>query len=147
MTASGLFLCGCNPKDYVGYAAFLISNGGNPVYSDKRRDEQGFEVCPQHGERMYGWRSPYIDTPRARALDYSSFGSGKNYKVEAEDVGDLRPHIYEELLDDKARNILARVSAGGNGSAGNGKPLQTDGKWIGAFTYTLGDGDGQITSE
>lgn len=31
--------------------------GGDPVYTDKRFDSGGYEVCPEHGERLYGWKS------------------------------------------------------------------------------------------
>lgn len=50
MTRPGLYLCGCDPLTKI------VRFGG------KRFDKQDFEVCPEHGERMYGWASPDLDS-------------------------------------------------------------------------------------
>lgn len=59
MAASGSFLCGCAPSDKRGYSGNTKKNplGGDPVYTDQRWDEQGHEVCPEHGERFFGLKS------------------------------------------------------------------------------------------
>lgn len=70
----GQFLCGCAPSEKRGYSGETMPSvipGGDPVYTDKRFDAQGFEVCPEHGERMYGWKSSDPNTPH-----YLSNGSG-----------------------------------------------------------------------
>jgi len=53
----GKFLCGCNPGDKQRHTTFIVSNGLQTFQSFKRYDEQGFEVCPEHGHRLYGWAS------------------------------------------------------------------------------------------
>jgi hypothetical protein len=70
----GKFLCGCWPSEKRGYSGETRANpipGGDPVYTDKRYDSDGFEVCPEHGERMYGWKSSDPHQPH-----YVSNGQG-----------------------------------------------------------------------
>jgi hypothetical protein len=55
---TGEFLCGCAPEEKRGYSGNIVKTGLNQeAYTDKRFDSQGFEICPEHGERMYGWKS------------------------------------------------------------------------------------------
>lgn len=57
-----LFLCGCNLEDKKHYSTFSSEDG--KVLSHRRFDKQGYEVCPEHGERKFGWRSPMILGPQ-----------------------------------------------------------------------------------
>jgi len=41
------FLCGCTSE---GKLAF-----GYPTGS--RKDKEGFDTCPEHGDRVYGWKT------------------------------------------------------------------------------------------
>lgn len=62
----GKFLCGCAPSEKRKYSGDTIRSkifGADPIYTDKRHDAQGFEVCPEHGERMYGWKSDDPSSP------------------------------------------------------------------------------------
>lgn len=79
------FLCGCDPKTKGRYSGDTVKSpipGADPSYSDKRFDAQGFEVCPEHGERLYGWKSPLMATPSGRdALDYRKLGRDGDVKI------------------------------------------------------------------
>jgi hypothetical protein len=45
MTGRGYYLCGCGVNEKLNYS------------NEKRRDTQGYPVCPEHGVREYGWRT------------------------------------------------------------------------------------------
>lgn len=131
----GQYLCGCDPETKLRYYSSVDEN---VVHTSRRYDERGNEVCPEHGEPMYGWRSQIIQTPRGRALDYSRHGTKKkNFKLSPEEVGDRRPHIYEALLDEKARAVLARVHSGGNGHDRSGHTRVSGETWESNFTWTI----------
>lgn len=56
----GTFLCGCRPEEKRNYTGDVVPSlipNADPVYVDKRYDNEGYEVCPEHGDRMYGWIS------------------------------------------------------------------------------------------
>lgn len=84
------------------------------VYTDKRYDDEGFEVCPEHATRMYGWQS--VD---ARAGHYTDTGDGRPATFVApktpskplvsrqEDVRDVRD----------PQEVGAAILARGNGHA------------------------------
>lgn len=45
------YLCGCDDRPY--YCVDFDVNGKQRP----RQDHEGFLVCPEHGEREYGWRT------------------------------------------------------------------------------------------
>lgn len=51
--APGHYLCGCSVRDKLNYSLFQNVEGE----SLRRKDNEGFLVCPEHGAREYGWRS------------------------------------------------------------------------------------------
>lgn len=52
------YICGCVPSEKRGYSGDGVQGfNGTLQYTDVRYDEQGYEVCPEHGERLIGWRS------------------------------------------------------------------------------------------
>lgn len=120
------FLCGCQPSEKHRYSGNTIKNpipGGDPVYTDKRLDSEGFEVCPEHGERLYGWKSiddsipHYISNGHGIPPTFVSPGE-QTVEIHPSQEPDLRPHIYERAFDEKALGILTRARAGSNGHLG-----------------------------
>lgn len=112
MTAHpGQFLCGCDPaqklesykkRRYIGGQIEILKLGDVEI----ERNVGGIEVCPEHGEPMYGFLSPQIEKPGlGRAIDYSRVGSGDTIKFtkdpEIKDRRDLR--TTEELLLERQR--------------------------------------------
>jgi hypothetical protein len=78
MIGRGKFLCGCDPSRKKNYR-FATDNG---MLSAKRYDEQGFEICPEHGQRMYGWGSPLVQHKAGQeVLDFSGFGGKRKLKL------------------------------------------------------------------
>jgi hypothetical protein len=70
-----------------------------------KKDEQGFEICPVHGERRYGWRSPTMNVKlhggdeevwlrrsdhHAAAIIMGFTPSNKPVKISVEDTRDNR---------------------------------------------------------
>lgn len=89
-------------------------------------DQEGFIQCAIHRQRRYGWRSP-SHSPRFSGLSDIQFERlivwGEkpkpekfHYVPENDSIPDLRPHIYEGMLDEHALGVIARV-ANGNGGA------------------------------
>lgn len=71
----GHFLCGCDPNDEFvrTYRAEVAPNGGLSF----KRFKNGFEVCPIHGARLYGWASPMVQGPQGNnVIDYSVHRGG-----------------------------------------------------------------------
>lgn len=110
MTSQGNFLCGCKPADKRHYSGDTIPSPvtGEPIYTDKRYDESGFEVCPEHGERMYGYASPAASDQAGFRPDFSNKGSGSFKSWPELDVTDLRDNrdpeeVYAEMKREKAQ--------------------------------------------
>jgi hypothetical protein len=59
----GLFICGCDPasEKIKGYRMEIVP--GTDILSPKAHDYEGYEVCPVHGKRMYGWGTTHKDVP------------------------------------------------------------------------------------
>lgn len=59
MQAPGHYLCGCNIEEKRNYCHHTLptSPGEEPQYTSNRFDVEGFQVCPEHGDRMWGWAS------------------------------------------------------------------------------------------
>lgn len=53
---AGHYLCGCNIKAKRTYHHDIDDNGRSVT---GRKDQFGFSICPEHGEREYGWRTRY----------------------------------------------------------------------------------------
>jgi hypothetical protein len=77
----------------------------------KRRDTQGYEICPEHGERLYGWRSHLIDSPAGGdKIDYSKESTGSEIRISPEKVEDRRDNrdpisaYNEHRADHASRN-------------------------------------------
>lgn len=73
MSRPGLFLCGCDPTEKIS------------EFGSKRFDTLGFEVCPEHGDRLYGYRSHLL----------SKSASDKPLNL---NFGDARPNNQDPLL-------------------------------------------------
>lgn len=75
----GQFLCGCNPARKGNYSIVPVqAAGGVELMSGKRHDHEGYEVCPEHGQRMYGWNSPLVQHSAGQeVIDYGQMGRGK----------------------------------------------------------------------
>ena len=52
--AEGHYLCGCNIEAKRGYRHELDTEGNSVT---ARTDKLGYDICPEHGMRQYGWRS------------------------------------------------------------------------------------------
>jgi len=94
----GDFLCGCDIKTKRGYF-HDIDDKGRSVTS--RTDEHGFDVCPEHGERRYGWRS------EVSPMRGGSPRSTGELNLPLSTVDDKRPHAPQMLLAGKS---LAEVA-------------------------------------
>jgi hypothetical protein len=93
-----------------------------PAFTSNRYDEEGFMVCPEHGERRSGWRS------RNRGDDFAMsplemerrkmFGKAVpikkplKLKVSAPDQRDNRDPLK---MGDAVKSALAEIRAGSNG--------------------------------
>jgi hypothetical protein len=65
---TGQFLCGCWPLEKRNYI------------SDKRIDSEGYEVCPEHGQRLYGWNTRMVHGVQGQnVLDYSTMGKNSGH--------------------------------------------------------------------
>lgn len=114
MTRPGLYLCGCDPDEKRSYSAFLISNGSDPVYST-RRIENGVDVCPEHGQPLYGFKSPPItDGQWGRRADYRGYPRTPGKLKSTPPSEDKRDNRDPEEV---YREIVAGRSAGSNGHA------------------------------
>lgn len=49
VTRPGLYLCGCDPDEKQAQ------------YKHRRTDAEGNDVCPEHGQRMYGYLSQHAE--------------------------------------------------------------------------------------
>lgn len=88
-TRPGLYLCGCNPAEKVNYHVDKF-NG---------TDNEGFQVCPEHGERLYGWRSPRATQPGQHSrLDWSKVGSKPGTRFQVSNEPDRRDNRDPAVL-------------------------------------------------
>lgn len=75
----GKYLCGCDPARM------------REIYGVARIDDQGYDVCPQHGERLYGWASPMIRGPQGNnVLCYRKFSKSPELVLEPSEIPDQR---------------------------------------------------------
>jgi hypothetical protein len=112
----GTFLCGCRPEEKAGYSASIVQVAGGEAISFKRYDKEGFEICPEHGARLYGWNSSNIQHPGGQTLtNWKSMGSGKPLKGDFGGIEDkrIKPDDGAEILAERA----ARSNGGSNGHA------------------------------
>lgn len=90
---SEAFGCGCSYEKAKTYSFNLQRDG--VTLSGQRFDEEGYEVCPEHGIRKYGWASPLISVPpNGDRIDWSKMGS-KNKEI------NLNPKITEDRRDNR----------------------------------------------
>jgi len=68
------YLCGCDPEAKKHYRAIVLPNGNT---SHLILDDEGYQVCPEHGERLYGWKTSHAGGVNPK-IDYSNMGSGGN---------------------------------------------------------------------
>lgn len=90
---------------------------GEEYLSAKRYDKEGYEICPEHGERMYGWKSPNIQHPGGQTLtDWSKMGGDGKLKLDTSSP-DRRIEKIDgtQVLAERA----ARRNGGSNGDAGS----------------------------
>lgn len=50
----GQYICGCSILEKRRYTTDIDTQGN---ISFSRTDNEGFDICPEHGKRRYGWRS------------------------------------------------------------------------------------------
>ena len=118
----GEFLCGCPAdKPRPGYPERYIGRITSP---DGKIIVMGEKVCPEHGKRLYGWRSPTIQTVNGARLDYSKamivvgVGSKLPLRLSPSSLADIRPPDWtDEERDREVKRQLAEIRAAGNGSA------------------------------
>lgn len=103
------FLCGCSQEEKKHYSGELVpSFNGELTYTDKRWDKEGFEICPEHGQRLYGWASLNVQNEAGReVIDYSRKGTGGTL-VPPADLEDRRDNRDPEL-------VYAEMKAASNG--------------------------------
>lgn len=101
----GYYLCGCNIQLKRGYI-HDIDDKGHSVMT--RTDKAGFNICPEHGEREYGWRSPRVVGPQGNAVpDWSAMGSRSEVRLKESTMPDLRPQAPQRLLGGKSLKEMA----------------------------------------
>jgi hypothetical protein len=104
---AGNFLCGCNPVEKKGYSG-----------EGKRYDEEGFEVCPEHGYRKYGWQTHMMATASGRdALDYGKLATGNTVNVTPDTVPDRRDNRDPAQVYATRERAKKKKAAGSNGKA------------------------------
>lgn len=75
MIGPGNFLCGCGRTEKMNYAANVDPKGN---ISFKRYDKEGYEVCPEHGERLYGYQTHHKQGAGGQTLlDYTAYAASK----------------------------------------------------------------------
>jgi hypothetical protein len=122
------FCCGCTSKIELP----LPTEGAEQylkTFDSISFDEEGFLICKLHHMRRYGWRVP----------NHGRYGGMSDYDLERLTVWgepvkprpanftasvqeDLRPHIYDRLLDPHAHEVLARAEANQQPNSRNGQP-------------------------
>jgi hypothetical protein len=133
-----MFLCGCTSKLEIP----IVTLGSLEAVSDYLStfdgisfDSEGFIQCSIHHCRRYGWRAPN-HSPRFGGITDIEYErlivwGVKPVRPEAEifvsKVPDLRPYIYEGMLDEKARTAIANANRGVGNSNGysNGSGSRT----------------------
>lgn len=79
----GNFLCGCSPEQKKNYCY----NMSGEILTSKRYDDAGYEVCPEHGARIYGWNSPQVQHASGHYVpDWANAGSSKPLKLRTDTV-------------------------------------------------------------
>jgi hypothetical protein len=113
----GTFLCGCDPEQKKNYFFAIRQTPMGEAITNKRYDDQGFEVCPEHGARFYGWASPQVQGPQGNLVsDFSKMGSNESISLTPSAVEDRRPCTLEKA----AAEILASRRARKNGAPKDG---------------------------
>lgn len=97
----GNFLCGCDPATKVA------------SYRKRRHDAAGREVCPEHGEILYGSLSPIRDGNGVSFKNLHAKEEVKKIDFSMKDTRDLR--TTEQMAQARA---LEKAQAG-NGHASN----------------------------
>jgi len=92
------YLCGCNIKTKRGYFHELDDKGRSIT---SRTDRFGFDICPEHGERRYGWRNDV--TPMRGGSPLST----RELNLPPSTVDDLRPHVPQARLGGRSLAVAA----------------------------------------
>ena len=106
------FLCGCKQSEKKRYAMQVVDKQPNKeaFLSSSRFDKEGYEICPEHGLRIYGWASPQVSGPQGNnVLDYSHYGPKKKLSKIESTVEDKRDNRDPEEI---GRKILSRTNGG-----------------------------------
>lgn len=114
----GTFLCGCIPAEKRNYSGDVVTTvSGDRVYQDKRYDSGGHEVCPEHGERFYGWRDDDMTMP-----NYVERGNGRPPLFIAPKMPALKSRSeVEDRRDNRdPEEVYAAMKSGSNGFHGVG---------------------------
>ena len=108
MIGPGHFLCGCNPKDphVMNYKRDVVVINGEPTLTSKRYDKKGREICPIHGQPLYGHATPFKTGPQGN--DISDLAA--EYKVRYGDA--KRAEIVSTVPDLRDNRDPAVVGAG-----------------------------------
>ena len=92
------YLCGCNIKAKRGYFHELDDKGRSIT---SRTDRFGFDICPEHGERRYGWRAEV--TPMRGGAPMST----GELNLPPSTVDDLRPQAPQARLGGRSLAVAA----------------------------------------
>lgn len=74
----GHYLCGCDPNNERIKSYTTSIDPVTQQLTSKRYDSQGFEVCPIHGKRLYGWNGIKKQGPQGNTVT--------DWQAEAEDL-------------------------------------------------------------
>jgi hypothetical protein len=102
----GEYLCGCRIDDKAGYVMFVDHQGNSTSY---QKDREGYTICPEHGQREYGWKSMLIQTKNGEKEDFTNMGENRPLKISMVGVIDQRDNrdpelVYEALMLEKQQH-------------------------------------------
>lgn len=95
MPSNNTFICGCTKAEKSNYSMDFDPRTGFVIV---RRDSEGYEICPEHGMRLYGWRSHFIETPIGDKIDYSKKGTDDEINIDTSELEDRRDNRDPEFV-------------------------------------------------
>jgi len=87
------YICGCSQEEKANYRSVILPNG---EITHRIVDGEGYEICPEHGERLQGWKTIHAPGEISKP-DYSKMGSGRSF-VPNSTVKDIRDNRDPEEI-------------------------------------------------